>query len=202
MSRRRVGGGSGIIVDSPMSRLSKRMTRKPLATSRSTNSIGQPTSCPPNPITNRRGSPSSSPWRSYSIMMPLTLAAVMAGHAIAWRDEEHRVAPIGLLTGATPSLKIAWGSDTVPTMGLFRRAPNNDAEIEQLRTEMASLREALEQHGSSTFKLEGQLRALGSPPPEPEVPPAVPAEPDPRLDELAAQLAALDDRVTAVATEL
>jgi hypothetical protein len=134
--------------------------------------------------------------------MPLTLAAVMAGHAIAWRDEEHRVAPISLLTGATPSLKIAWGSDTVPTMGLFRRAPNNDAEIEQLRTEMASLREALEQHGSSTFKLEGQLRALGSPPPEPEVPPAVPAEPDPRLDELAAQLAALDDRVTAVATEL
>ena len=47
-------------------------------------------------------------------------------------------------------------------MGLFRRAPTNDAEIEQLRTEMASLREALEQHGSSTFKFEGQLRALGA----------------------------------------
>ena len=90
-------------------------------------------------------------------------------------------------------------------MGLFRRAPSNDAEIEQLRTEMASLREALERHGSSTFKLEGQVRALGSRPREPEVPPAEPEaapEPDPRLDELAAQLAALDDRVTSVATEL
>ena len=88
-------------------------------------------------------------------------------------------------------------------MGLFRRAPTNDAEIEQLRAELASLREALEQHGSSTFKLEGQLRALelatarSTPAAEPTG-----AEPDPRLDELAGQLAALDARVTSVSTEL
>jgi len=87
-------------------------------------------------------------------------------------------------------------------MGLFRRAPTNEAEIEQLRSEVASLREALEQHGSSTYKLEGELRALNARSPEPEPSPARPAEPEPRFDELAAQVAALDDRVTSVATEL
>ena len=76
-SWRRVGGGNGIIVDRPMSRLSKRMTRKPLATRRSTNSIGQAMSWPPRPITSSSGSSPSSPWTSYSIVIPLTFAAAM-----------------------------------------------------------------------------------------------------------------------------
>jgi len=84
-------------------------------------------------------------------------------------------------------------------MGLFRRAPTNDAAIEQLRAELASLREALDQQGSSTVTLQGELRSLGERAPDPE---AQGPGPDPRLDALAAQLAALDDRVTSVATEL
>ncbi|MET0458006.1 MAG: hypothetical protein ABW195_02075 [Ilumatobacteraceae bacterium] len=84
-------------------------------------------------------------------------------------------------------------------MGLFRRAPTNDVEIEQLRTELASLRQALEQHGSSTFRIEGQLRALGARPPDAT---PIPPEPDPRLDELVSTVAALDARITSVSTEL
>ena len=62
-------------MDSPTSRLSKRITRKPRSTKRFTQSIGQATSCPPSPITSRSGSP--SPYSSYSIVIPLLWAAVM-----------------------------------------------------------------------------------------------------------------------------
>jgi chromosome segregation ATPase len=63
-------------------------------------------------------------------------------------------------------------------MGLFRRrAP---AEIEQMKTEVASLREALERQAER----------------------ADPPDPGARLDELAAKLAELDNRVTSVSTEL
>jgi hypothetical protein len=44
-------------------------------------------------------------------------------------------------------------------MGLFRRAAT-PAEIEQMRTELTSLREAIESHGSTATALEGRLRAL------------------------------------------
>jgi hypothetical protein len=103
------------------------------------------------------------------------------------------------LPDASPSPNIAEVSDTVPSMGLFRRAPTNDAAIEELRAEMASLRDALEQQGSSASTSEGQLRAL-----EPQPPPAepTPVEPDPRVDALAELVAALEARVTAVSTEL
>ena len=77
-------------------------------------------------------------------------------------------------------------------MGLFRRA-TTPAEIEQMRSELASLREAIELHGSTTFELEGRVRSLDSRP--------APA-PDPRFEQLAAKLAELDARVTAVSTEL
>jgi hypothetical protein len=63
-------------------------------------------------------------------------------------------------------------------MGLFRRrAPE---EIERMKAEMASLREALER------------QAEREPPPDPGR----------RLDELASKLADLDARVTSVSTEL
>ena len=53
-------------------------------------------------------------------------------------------------------------------MGLFRRAkPMDPAEIERMKAEMASLREALERHGSSATALEsrvGELDARAIPP--------------------------------------
>ena len=62
-------------------------------------------------------------------------------------------------------------------MGLFRRS-TDPAEIERIKAELAELRAALEQAGAAT------------PPP------------DPRVDELAGEIAALDARVTSVSTEL
>jgi DNA repair ATPase RecN len=80
-------------------------------------------------------------------------------------------------------------------MGLFRRAtPMDPAEIERMKAEMASLREAIEQHGSSTFALEGKFNALNRQAPLPG--------PSDRLEELAAKIAELDARVTSVSTEL
>jgi chromosome segregation ATPase len=71
------------------------------------------------------------------------------------------------------------GSGTVTDeMGLFRR--RTPAEIEQMKAEMSSLREALERQ---------------------EVRPT-PADPGERLEELASKLAELDARVTSVSTEL
>jgi hypothetical protein len=63
-------------------------------------------------------------------------------------------------------------------MGLFRRRPPD--EIEPMKEEMASLREALERQAARDL----------------------PPEPSTRLDELANRLAALDARVTSVSTEL
>jgi hypothetical protein len=63
-------------------------------------------------------------------------------------------------------------------MGLFRRRTPED--IERMKAEMASLREALERQEAR----------------EP------PADPGKRLDELASKLAELDARVTSVSTEL
>jgi Skp family chaperone for outer membrane proteins len=69
--------------------------------------------------------------------------------------------------------------DTVTDeMGLFRR--RTPEEIERMKAEMASLREALERQ-----------EARESPP-----------DPGKRLDELASKLAELDARVTSVSTEL
>lgn len=87
-----------------------------------------------------------------------------------------------------PALHVPWPTE----MGLFRRA-TTPAEIEQMRSELISLREAIELHGSTTFELEGRIRSLDSRP-EPA--------PDRRLDDLAARIAELDSRVTAVSTEL
>jgi chromosome segregation ATPase len=80
-------------------------------------------------------------------------------------------------------------------MGLFRRAkPMDPAEIERMKAEMASLREALERHGSSATALESRVGELDAR--------AVPADPSDRLDELAAKVAELEARVTSVSTEL
>lgn len=87
-------------------------------------------------------------------------------------------------------------------MGLFRRpTPIDPAEIERMKAEMASLRDALERHGSSatalettTASLESRVGALDAR----EVPP----DPSARLDELTGKVAELDARVTSVSTEL
>jgi chromosome segregation ATPase len=63
-------------------------------------------------------------------------------------------------------------------MGLFRR--RTPAELEQMKAEVSSLREALEQQEAR------------QPPPDPTA----------RLDELATKLAELDTRVSSVSTEL
>jgi chromosome segregation ATPase len=63
-------------------------------------------------------------------------------------------------------------------MGLFRR--RTPAEVEQMKAEVASLREALERQAERT----------------------APPDPSARLEELAAKLAELDTRVTSVSTEL
>jgi hypothetical protein len=63
-------------------------------------------------------------------------------------------------------------------MGLFRR--RTPAELEQMKAEVTSLREAFEQQGARE---------------------AAP-DPSPRLDELATKLAELDARVSSVSTEL
>ncbi|MBA3605292.1 MAG: hypothetical protein M3487_01760 [Actinomycetota bacterium] len=77
-------------------------------------------------------------------------------------------------------------------MGLFRRAtPTDSAAVEQMKAELATLRAALDEQRAATSAIARQLRLR----PE-EVPTAV------RLDELAAQLSALDQRVTSVSTEL
>ena len=72
-----VGAGASTFVDRPMSRLSKRMTRKPRSASASTKPSGQPMSWPPSPITRRRGSASGAPWISYSRVMPFPDAAAI-----------------------------------------------------------------------------------------------------------------------------
>lgn len=76
-------------------------------------------------------------------------------------------------------------------MGLFRRAAT-PAEIAELRAELTAMREAIELHGTSTLALESRVNGFD----------ARPVPPDPRLDTMAADLAALDARVTAVSTEL
>jgi hypothetical protein len=66
-------------------------------------------------------------------------------------------------------------------MALFRRPPTIDpAEIELIKAEMVSLREALDRHEARP----------------------VPPDLSPRLDDLATKVATLDARVTSVSTEL
>ena len=66
-------------------------------------------------------------------------------------------------------------------MALFRRSkPMDPAEIEGMKLEVASLREALDRHESRP----------------------APPDPGPQLDELATKVANLDARVTSVSTEL
>ena len=76
------------------------------------------------------------------------------------------------------------------SMAFFRRAAS-PAEIDQVRAEMAALRDAIEQHGSTATELESRLRSLNGERPL-----------DPRVEKLSAKVAELDSRVTAVSTEL
>jgi hypothetical protein len=75
-------------------------------------------------------------------------------------------------------------------MAFFRRAAS-PAEIEQMRSEVAVLREAIEQHGSVATEVQRRLGSFDAGP-----------SPDRRLEELSAKVAHLDARVTAVSTEL
>lgn len=78
-------------------------------------------------------------------------------------------------------------------MGWFRRGkPIDPEELERVKEEVRSLREALTAAEERRQQREEELRAAA----------AVEPDPDPRLDELAAKLSELDQRVTAVSTEL
>lgn len=76
-------------------------------------------------------------------------------------------------------------------MGLFRRAtPQDPAEIERVRAELAALRAAIDAKPDHAPAVNGNGDGQHEP------------VPDPRVDELAARLDALDQRVTSVSTEL
>ena len=64
-------------VDRPMSRLSKRMTKKPCRASPSNNASGQMVSCAPNPMISSRAGSLRLPAVSYSISIPLALTRAM-----------------------------------------------------------------------------------------------------------------------------
>ncbi len=78
-------------------------------------------------------------------------------------------------------------------MGWFRRGnPIDPEELERVKEEVRSLREALAAADERRQQQEEEVRAAAAAEPDP----------DPRLDELAAKLNELDRRVTAVSTEL
>ncbi len=79
-------------------------------------------------------------------------------------------------------------------MGWFRRGnPIDPEELERVKEEVRSLREALAAADERRQQQEAEaVRAAAAAEPRP----------DPRLDELAAKLTELDQRVTAVSTEL
>src|SRR5688572_3771927 len=70
------------LVDSPMSRLSKRTTRKPLSTSIWQSSSGHRTSCTPSPITSRITGSCGLPSDSYSKERPLAEICGTVGVAV------------------------------------------------------------------------------------------------------------------------
>src|SRR5262249_20303873 len=63
-------------VDRPTSRLSKRMTWKPLSASARTKASGQIVSCAPRPMINSSAGSALAPRVSYSISMPFALTRV------------------------------------------------------------------------------------------------------------------------------
>ena len=70
------GPSAGIFVDSPVSRLSKRMTRKPRFANPWQNSSGQAVSCMPSPMISTIGEPLRGPMASYSMSMALARTTV------------------------------------------------------------------------------------------------------------------------------
>jgi uncharacterized protein involved in outer membrane biogenesis len=88
-------------------------------------------------------------------------------------------------------------------MALFRRSKSIDpAEIEGMKAEVASLREAL--NGRRPAEIEGmkaEMASLREALDRHEARPVLP-DPSPRLDELATKVTNLDARVTSVSTEL
>ena len=149
-----------------MSRLSKRMTRKPLATS----TIDE---------LHRPGDELTAEAHHEQQRLAVVVAVDVVldrdpvdgrrshGRARYWRHGDVARSPGG------PSSAVYRDRH----MGLFRRS-TDPAEIERMKAELAALRAAVERAGAAE-------------------PPA-----DPRVDELAGELAALDARVTAVSTEL
>ncbi len=111
-------------------------------------------------------------------------------------------------------------SGTVTGVGLFRRAtPMDQAAVEQMKAELATMKAALDEQRSSTSAIARQLRprpeqehdtaarfdALTAKLAELESRPTAGADTAAaaaRFDELAAKLAALDERITSVSTEL
>lgn len=76
-------------------------------------------------------------------------------------------------------------------MGWFRRGnPMDPQELERIKAEVRSLRDAIAAHDERRQQQERNAPAARAP------------DPDPRLEELAGKLSDLDRRVTAVSTEL
>src|ERR1700722_4462605 len=70
-----ISGNPSSLVDSPLSRLSNRITKKPRWRSPSTKPFGQVVSCAPRPMTRSSAGSEGSPSVTYSISTPLTLAS-------------------------------------------------------------------------------------------------------------------------------
>src|SRR5690606_3435833 len=94
---------SSYTVDSPTSRLSKRITRNPRSTSPRTSDSGQSTSCMPVPATSTSGSPSGSPSVAYVSVTPLGSVTWLSSGAWA----EATAAP----TTTATATAAAWRSD-------------------------------------------------------------------------------------------
>lgn len=74
------------------------------------------------------------------------------------------------------------------------------SSTDRVRLELAQLRETLDRHEKRASIIEESLKA--TPPADPVDPVATASDVSARLDALATQMAALDGRVTSVATEL
>ena len=163
-----MGGGPSNSVDRPESRLSNEITRKPWATSSSTNPSGQSINCPP---------------KAHHQQQRLALTALV----VLDRD------PVGLhnrhasdATGAIyathcsrgQSADTGAGTVTTERMGLFKKRAD-PAELEAIKADIAAMAARLDRADADKDELGSRVHSLTSrlETPTPTPPPPPPPEP-------------------------